>query len=102
MPKSVKALTDILAREEKLLVKVRDTAKTLAHKESKAVLNALVKAKKDAIAAYKTIIKTSQKCPAVKAPAKKTAKKAVAKTAAKPAAKKAVKKPAKKAAKTSK
>ncbi|HXI10848.1 MAG TPA: hypothetical protein VNK06_08595 [Thermodesulfobacteriota bacterium] len=75
MPKSVTALKDILAREEKLLAKLRDTVKLLAHKESKAVLNALVRAKKESIGAYKSIIKNSQKCPAVSSATKKAAKK---------------------------
>jgi len=86
MPKSVTALKDILAREEKLLTKLRDTVKVVAHKESKVVLNAIAGAKKEAIGAYKSIIKVSQKCPAVnpavkKTSAKKTVKKAVKKTA---------------------
>lgn len=85
MPKSVTALKDILAREEKLLTKLRDTVKVVAHKESKVVLNAIAGAKKEAIGAYKSIIKVSQKCPAVnpavKKAAKTSAKKAVKKTA---------------------
>lgn len=84
MPKSVTALKDILAREEKLLAKLRDTVKVVAHKESKVVLNAIAGTKKEAIAAYRSIIKVSQKCPAVnpavKKAAKSPAKKAVKKT----------------------
>lgn len=81
MSKSVTALKDILAREEKLLVKLRDTVTVLAHKESKAVLNGIAKAKREAIGAYKTIIKKSQECPAVNPSAKKAIKKAVKKAA---------------------
>lgn len=77
MAKSVTALKDILAREEKLLAKLRDALKLMAHKESKAVLNGIAHAKKEAIGAYKRIIKNSQSCPAVKETAKKTVKNAV-------------------------
>lgn len=74
MSKSVTALKDILAREEKLLVKLRDTVTTVAHRETKVVLNGIAKAKKEAIGAYKRIIKDSQSCPAVKETVKKTVK----------------------------
>ena len=78
MAKSVTALKDILAREETLLAKLRDALTVMAHKESKAVLNGIAKAKKEAIGAYKSIIKNSQSCPAVKKTVKKTVKRAVA------------------------
>jgi hypothetical protein len=81
MSKSVTALKDILAKEEKLLEKLRTTLTVMAHKESKAVVSAIAKAKKDAIGAYKKVIKASASCPAVtKKPVKKTVKKVIKKT----------------------
>jgi len=117
MAKSVNALKAVLKKEIALLENIKDTLAVMAHKESKASLKEIAKAKRVAISAYKKIIKASEKCPAIKKPvAKKAAtkkpatkkkaacktKKSACKTTAKkktaskkPAAKKAVaKKPA--------
>ena len=65
MAKTVVALKDILRREERLLKKLQETIPLVAHKETHAVLSEIAKIKKTAIAVYRKIIKTSEKCPAV-------------------------------------
>ncbi len=97
MAKTVTALKDVLKREEKLLAKVKDTIVLMVHKESKIMLKALAADKRSAISSLKRIIRSSEKCPAVKPGAKKAASKCKPKAAAKKAAPKktaAKKKPA--------
>jgi hypothetical protein len=102
MAKSVTVIKDILKREEATLEKIKKALEIMAHKESKASLREIAKAKRAAISAYKKILRASEKCPAVKKPAaKKTAtkKKAACKTKKAACKKKAVKKTVKKAKK---
>jgi len=74
MAKSITAVKDILRREERLVLKIKDTITIMAHKESKALLRVFLKNKRAEVKEYKKIIKNSEKCPAVKKPAaKKTA-----------------------------
>ena len=81
MAKTVTALKDILRRSEGLLERLQKLVPDIAHKKSKALLQEAVKAKKAAISTYKSIIKSSEKCPAVEKPApkKSTVRKAAAK-----------------------
>ncbi|MFQ5465974.1 MAG: hypothetical protein ACE5EI_08605 [Thermodesulfobacteriota bacterium] len=71
MAKSVTALKDIMAREEKLLAKLQETLKLMAHKESKAIVREIIKNKRADIRAYKAILKASARCPAVVKPSAK-------------------------------
>jgi len=71
MAKSITAIKDILRREEKLALKIKDTITIMAHKESKALLRTFLKNKKAAVKEYKKIIKNSEKCPAIKKPMSK-------------------------------
>ncbi|MFQ5427796.1 MAG: hypothetical protein ACE5EZ_02335 [Thermodesulfobacteriota bacterium] len=73
MAKSVTALKDILRREERLVIKIKDTVAVMAHKESKATLRGFLKNKRAEVREYKKIIKMSEKCPAIKKPAGKCA-----------------------------
>jgi hypothetical protein len=92
MAKTVIALKDILKRSESLLDKLQKLIPDIAHRKSKALLKEAAKRKKAAIATYKTIIKSSEKCPAIEKPKKKApAKKAAAKKKA-PAKKTAARK----------
>ncbi|MFQ5353355.1 MAG: hypothetical protein ACE5DR_00275 [Thermodesulfobacteriota bacterium] len=79
MAKSVTALKDILRREERLIIKIKDTVAVMAHKESKATLRGFLKNKRAEVREYKKIIKQSEKCPAIKKPAAKCAAPAKAK-----------------------
>lgn len=86
MAKTVTALKDLLRRSEGLLERLQKLIPEIAHKKSKALLQEVVKGKKAAISTYKSIIKSSEKCPEVKKPTakkpasrKKTAKKAATK-----------------------
>jgi hypothetical protein len=80
MAKTVTALKDILKRSESLLDKLQKLIPEIAHRKSKALLKETAKRKKAAIATYKSIIKSSEKCPAIEKPKKKApAKKAAAK-----------------------
>ncbi|MFQ5736444.1 MAG: hypothetical protein ACE5GY_06225 [Thermodesulfobacteriota bacterium] len=88
MAKSVTAIKNILKREEGTLAKLQEAVTLTSHRETKSALRAVVKNRKEAIKIYKTIIKASEKCPAVKkttvkkaAPKKAAAKKATAKKA---------------------
>jgi len=71
MAKSITAIKDILRREEKLALKIKETITIMAHKESKALLRLFLKNKKTEVREYKKIIKNSEKCPAIKKPASK-------------------------------
>ncbi|MFQ5480612.1 MAG: hypothetical protein ACE5DW_04980 [Thermodesulfobacteriota bacterium] len=71
MAKSITAIKDILRREERLVIKIKDTIAVMAHKESKALLRGFLKNKRAEVKGYKKIIKDSEKCPAVKKPAAK-------------------------------
>jgi hypothetical protein len=95
MAKSITAIKDILKREEAILEKIKKALAIMAHKESKASLREIAKAKRAAISTYKKILKASEKCPAVKKPAAKK-KKAACKTKRAACKKKTVKKVVKK------
>ncbi len=71
MAKSITAIKDILRREERLVVKIKDTITIMAHKESKAQLRGFLKNKRAEVKEYKKIIKAGEKCPAIKKPASK-------------------------------
>ncbi len=75
MAKSVAAIKNILKRDEATLAKLQEAVTLIAHKETKAAMKAIIKTRRDAIKIYKTVIKASEKCPAVK---KTAAKKAAA------------------------
>jgi len=64
-------LKDVLRREERLLAKLEDTVKLMAHKESRATVRGMIKNKRADIRAYKAILKASAKCPAVAGPSAK-------------------------------
>ena len=66
MTKSVKALRDILRREERLIEKLKETVPLVAHKDTKDLLRGFLKNKRAEVREYKKIIKRSEKCPAVK------------------------------------
>jgi len=71
MAKSITAIKDILRREERLIVKIKETITIMAHKESKAILRGFLKNKGAEVKEYKKILKNSEKCPAIKKPAGK-------------------------------
>ena len=66
MAKSVTALKNVLKREEALLLTLKETVSLMSHRDSKALVKAMMNHKKDDIRQYKMIIKQSAKCPAVR------------------------------------
>jgi hypothetical protein len=76
MAKTVSAIKRLIKREERTLLKLKETLSIMAHKESKALLKGFMTEKKAAIKAYKAMLERASRCPAVmgKAVGKKTAK----------------------------
>ena len=66
MAKTVTAIKALVAEEERVIKKLAESIRLVAHARSKATLKKVRDSKKKLLKTYKQILKDSEKCPAVK------------------------------------